>query len=69
MLWRAIGLGLAIPALVHALTRGGAELYIQREQRRRSMTRTINNRRRNQKNRHELAALAKKAKKERNQLG
>jgi hypothetical protein len=27
------------------------------------MTRTINNRRRNQKNRHKLAALAKKAKK------
>jgi len=40
-----------------------------REPRRRSMTRTINNRRRNQKNRHKLAALAKKAKKERNQLG
>lgn len=32
------------------------------------MTRTINNRRRNQMNRHKLAALAKKAKKERNQL-
>jgi len=32
------------------------------------MTQTINNRRRNQKNRHKLAALAKKAKKERNQL-
>jgi hypothetical protein len=32
------------------------------------MTRTINNRRRNQKNRHKLAALAKKANKERNQL-
>jgi hypothetical protein len=33
------------------------------------MTQTINNRRRNQKNRHKLAALGKKAKKERNQLG
>ena len=33
------------------------------------MTRTINNRRRNQKNRHRLAALAKKAKQQRNQLG
>ena len=33
------------------------------------MTRTINNRRRNQMNRHKLAVLAKKAKKERNQLG
>jgi hypothetical protein len=32
------------------------------------MTQIINNRRRNQKNRHKLAALAKKAKKERNQL-
>ena len=32
------------------------------------MTRVINNRRRNQKNRHKLAALAKKAKKERHRL-
>jgi hypothetical protein len=67
-------IGLAIPALLYALTRAGAVLYIQRiinerEPRRRSMTRTINNRHRNQKNRHKLAALAKKAKKERNQLG
>jgi hypothetical protein len=30
MLWRAIGLGLALPALVYALTRAGAMLYIQR---------------------------------------
>jgi hypothetical protein len=71
MLWRTIGLGLAIPALVYALTRAGDDSTIinGREPRRRSMTRTINNRRRNQKNRHKLAALAKKAKKERNQLG
>lgn len=27
MLWPAIGLGLAIPALVYALTRAGAALY------------------------------------------
>jgi hypothetical protein len=40
-----------------------------REPRRKSMTRAIDNRRRNQKNRNKLAALAKKAKKERNQLG
>jgi hypothetical protein len=40
----------------------------EREPRTRSVTQTINNRRRNQKN-HKLAALAKKAKKERNQLG
>ncbi len=33
------------------------------------MTRAINNRRRNQTNRNKLAALAKKAKKERNRLG
>lgn len=31
MLWRAIGLGLAIPAFVYALTRAGAVLYIQRK--------------------------------------
>jgi hypothetical protein len=30
MLWRAIGLGLAIPALVYARTRGGDVRYIQR---------------------------------------
>jgi hypothetical protein len=30
MPWRAIGLGLAIPALVYALARAGAVLYIQR---------------------------------------
>jgi hypothetical protein len=30
MLWRAIGLGLAIPALVDARTRAGDALYIQR---------------------------------------
>ena len=33
------------------------------------MTRVINNRRRNQKNRNKLVALAKKAKKERHLLG
>ena len=33
------------------------------------MTRAINNRRRNQTNRNKIAALAKKAKKERNRLG
>jgi hypothetical protein len=33
------------------------------------MTRTINNRRRNQKNRHNLAALAKNAKKQRPLIG
>ena len=33
------------------------------------MTRTINNRRRNQKNRNKLAALAKKVKKELHLLG
>lgn len=32
MLWRAIGLGLAIPALVYALTRAGAVLYFQRSE-------------------------------------
>ncbi len=32
MLWRAIGLGLAIPALVYALTRAGAMLYFQRSE-------------------------------------
>ena len=30
MLWHAIGLGLTSPALVYALTRAGAMLYIQR---------------------------------------
>jgi hypothetical protein len=30
MLWRPIGLGLAIPALVYALTRAGDVLHIQR---------------------------------------
>jgi hypothetical protein len=30
MLWRAIGLGFAIPALVYARTRAGDVLYIQR---------------------------------------
>ncbi len=30
LLWRAIALGLAIPALVYVLTRAGAVLYIQR---------------------------------------
>ena len=33
------------------------------------MTRAINNRRRNQTNRNKIAALTKKAKKERNRLG
>jgi hypothetical protein len=74
MPWRAIGLGLAIPAFglsPHASGRRAVySTFINgREPRRRSMTRTINNRRRNQKNRHKLAALAKKVKKERNQLG
>ena len=32
MLWRAIGLGLAIPALVYAITRAGTVLYIQRSE-------------------------------------
>jgi hypothetical protein len=31
MLWRAIGLGLAIPALVYARTRAGTVLHIQRK--------------------------------------
>ena len=30
MLWRAIGLGFAIPALVYARTRAGDVLYMQR---------------------------------------
>ena len=64
--------GLAILALVYALMRGRHALYSTiingGEPRRRSMTRVINNRRRNQKNRHKLAALAKKAKKERHRL-
>ena len=32
MLWRAIGLGLAIPALVYAITRAGTVLYFQRSE-------------------------------------